>query len=58
MSADLTEKLVGVHGERYRKLIESMFTWLDENEPLWELDDPLDREGMVAEAISHIAETP
>lgn len=51
----LVERLVQYYGERYRKLIEDALAWLDEREPTWGLDAPIDREDYIEELISHTA---
>ncbi len=49
------EKLVKVHGEKYRCLIEDMAAFLTENEPKWKLNQPIDFTEMVQISLSKVA---
>lgn len=40
---DLIEEFTQKHGEKYRSLIINALAWLDENEPKWDLDKPINR---------------
>ena len=46
------EVFVQEHGEHYRKLIESAWRWLEEQEPYWGLDKPIDRDAFIAGLVS------
>lgn len=48
MDQELVESLVAEHGEPYRKLIEHFLSWIDEQEPLWGLDEPVNRREAIA----------
>lgn len=37
------EELVAHFGERYRRMIETAIAFLEEKEPTWNLDEPIDR---------------
>jgi hypothetical protein len=52
---NLTEQLIAIHGEQYRIVIESALKWLEETEPLWELDEPIDKPEFIRDLIDHIA---
>jgi hypothetical protein len=45
------EALVAEFGERYRKLISSAISFLDEKEPEWDLPSPIDRREWIAGLI-------
>lgn len=49
---DQTEAFVKEHGENYRRMIEYALQWLDEKEPLWNLDEPMDRAEFIAGLVS------
>ena len=34
-------------------LIKNAYDWLDENEPKWDLDTPIDREAFIKELLEH-----
>lgn len=49
------EGFIREFGEPYRRLITSSLAWLDEHEPHWGLNEPMDRhefvKGLVSKAI-------
>lgn len=45
---DLIEKLVEQYGEKYRSLFTDSLQWLTQREPVWDLDEPIDREEFIA----------
>lgn len=47
----MLDEIIKKYGERYRKLIEDAFKFLDEREPKWNLKDPIDRELYIKELI-------
>jgi hypothetical protein len=50
-----TERLIVIHGEKYRKLITSSLIWLAREEPKWNLEKKIDREEFIRNLISHAA---
>jgi len=46
-----TEQLVEQFGEEYRRLIEDVLPWLDIQEPIWDLDEPINREDFIADLV-------
>lgn len=34
-----------------KKLIEDSLSWLDKNEPKWDLDEPIDRKAFIKELL-------
>jgi hypothetical protein len=47
------EYFIQKYGENYRKLITDALMWLDEREPTWKLDTPIDRGEYIQELIAH-----
>lgn len=45
------EPFVAFHGEQYRRLIEDALRWLDEAEPKWGLEHPIDRNEFVGDLV-------
>jgi hypothetical protein len=45
------DELVQIYGEHYRKLISDALTWLEQVEPAWELDQPIDKNQFIASLI-------
>jgi len=54
---ELTEQLIKKHGERYRRLITDALDWLDKREPVWNLTEPIDREGFIGNLIQSVDQT-
>jgi hypothetical protein len=48
------DELVLVHGELYRRWIESAILFLDEQEPKWGLTRPIDKKAYIADLISKV----
>jgi hypothetical protein len=49
----MKEKLIEQHGERYRRLITDVLSFLDRDEKGWNLDTPICREEFIQEVIDH-----
>jgi hypothetical protein len=43
MNQPTVEEVVAKLGAPTRVLVENAFAWLDEHEPTWNLDEPIDR---------------
>lgn len=53
MQTDLVNELVAEFGGKHRSLIASVLDYLDEQEPTWKLERPVDRRAYVREIMSH-----
>ena len=51
---DSIDYLVKKHGERYRRLITDALDWLDKREPVWNLTEPMDREGFIGNLMQSV----
>ena len=40
----MIEKYVEIYGEKYRQLIVDSLHWLEKNEPLWGLEEPINKD--------------
>lgn len=50
--SDFIERMVQKYGEERRRLIEESLAWLAENEPIWDLEEPMDKEKYLAELMA------
>lgn len=46
---------VAMYGEKYRLLIEDALKLLDENEPKWKLENPIDKEKFISDLIERVS---
>ena len=51
---DLIDFLVKKYGEQYRRLIADALDWLDKREPVWQLTEPMDREGFIENLMESV----
>lgn len=49
--SELIEKLVQQYGEKYRSLFTDSLQWLSEREPIWQLDEPINKEEFIADLV-------
>jgi hypothetical protein len=48
---EFIERLVAQYGEPRRRLIMDVLKWLDERDPIWELEGPVDREQFIKDLM-------
>lgn len=48
----LADQLVEKHGEYYRKLIVGALKWLEESEPDWGLETPMNKEEFIEACVT------
>lgn len=51
------EQLVKKYGEEHRRMIEAAITWLNQEEPKWKLDTPIDRDEYIQNLIDKVSKT-
>ena len=52
MTIATVEDLVRQFGEEHRRLIVDAIRWIDQQEPKWNLDRPIDRSEFIASLVS------
>jgi hypothetical protein len=53
----MIDKLVAEFGEQHRRMIVSALDFLDEKEPTWGLETPIDRRAYIRDLVAKVAKS-
>jgi hypothetical protein len=53
----MIEKYIKQYGEKYRNLFTDALKWLEETEPKWKLDEPIDKDEFIKEIVDRVCIT-